>query len=286
MQNPAWRDVLTGEAIEPGPVEPVPLTSPEQGMPPSAADLASETIQSQQVCRNCMVREVAIQDPLKPPANDGHGFVPSLKELLTDRGHRCPHTLLGRQSHDLELSLLVRSTTMREPQEVERLRSALPPLAPTLGRVSAKLDQARFVGMQSQSELAEPFPERLQKHPRRPHVLKAHYTIVRVAKHDDLPSPWLFAPVLNPQIESVMQVDVCQEWRDHRTLRSSLYSRHPPSVFDHTRFEPFTNQSSNPLIGNPVFEEPEHPPVIDFVEERADVGIHNPVHLSALDSSP
>jgi hypothetical protein len=75
MQNPAWRDVLTGEASEPGPVEPVPLTSPQQGMPPSAADLATETIQSQQVCRNCMVREVAIQDPLKPPANDRHGFV-------------------------------------------------------------------------------------------------------------------------------------------------------------------------------------------------------------------
>ena len=67
MQNPAWRDVLTGEAIEAGPVEPVPLTSSQEGMPPRAADLATETIQSQQVRRNCMVCEVTIQDPLKPP---------------------------------------------------------------------------------------------------------------------------------------------------------------------------------------------------------------------------
>jgi len=36
----------------------------------------------------------------------------------------------------------------------------------------------------------------------------------------------------------------------------------------HSRFEPFTDQSDDPLISNPVFEKPEHPLVIDFVEER------------------
>jgi hypothetical protein len=73
-----------------------------------------------------MVRKVAIQDPLKPRANDRHGFVPPLVELVTDRGQRRSHTLLGRQTHDLELPLLVGSTTVREPQEVERFRPALP----------------------------------------------------------------------------------------------------------------------------------------------------------------
>ena len=58
MQNPAGRDVLTGKAIETGPVEPVPLTPAQQGMPPCAADLAAEAVQSQQVRRDCMVREV------------------------------------------------------------------------------------------------------------------------------------------------------------------------------------------------------------------------------------
>ena len=68
MQNSAGRDVLAGEAIETDPVEPVPLAAPQQGMPPCAADFAAEATQSQQVRRDCMVREVAIQDPLKPPA--------------------------------------------------------------------------------------------------------------------------------------------------------------------------------------------------------------------------
>jgi site-specific DNA recombinase len=92
--------------------------------------------------------------------------------------------------------------------------------------------------------------------------------------------------VLNPHIEGVVQVDVRQQRRNHRPLRSALYRRVSPPIFDHARFEPFTDQANDPLIGDPVFQKPEHPPVIDFVEERADVGIHNPVHLSALDSSP
>jgi hypothetical protein len=108
MQDPAWRDVLAGEAIEPRPVEPVPLASPQQSVPPSAAHLVSKAVQSQQVGRNCMVRKVAIQDPLQPRTHDRHRFVPPLVELVADRGQRCSHTLLGRQSHDLELPLLVR----------------------------------------------------------------------------------------------------------------------------------------------------------------------------------
>jgi hypothetical protein len=53
----------------------------------------------------------------------------------------------------------------------------------------------------------------------------------------------------------------------HRALGSSLYSRNPLSVFDHSRFEPFTDQANDPLIGNPVFEETEHPNMFDFVEK-------------------
>jgi IS4 transposase len=44
----------------------------------------------------------------------------------------------------------------------------------------------------------------------------------------------------------------------------------PLSVFDHARFEPFADQSNDPLIGDPMIEKPEHPPVIDFVEGNHD----------------
>src|SRR5436309_11924603 len=104
-----------------------------------------------------MVRKVAIQDPLKPPTNDRHRFMPPLVELVANRGQRRSHTLLGRQSHDLELPLLVRPTTVSESQEVKRLRPALPPSATSLGRIPAKLHQPRFIGMQRQPEFRQPF---------------------------------------------------------------------------------------------------------------------------------
>jgi hypothetical protein len=69
--EPGMTGVHTGEAIVTRPLEPAPLTSPQKGMPPRAAYLVTEAVQSQQVCRDCMVREVAIQDPLKPRAQRG-----------------------------------------------------------------------------------------------------------------------------------------------------------------------------------------------------------------------
>src|SRR4051812_30915949 len=99
---------------------------------------------------------------------------------------------------------------MREPQEVERLRSALPPGAPPFRRKAAELDQARFIRVQHQPELRQPFPKTLQERSRRPYMLKAHHTVVRIAEHDNLSSPWLFPPVPNPEIKGVVQVDVRQ----------------------------------------------------------------------------
>jgi hypothetical protein len=46
MQNPAGWGILTSEAIETGPVEPVPLTPAQPGVPTSARDLATKAIQS------------------------------------------------------------------------------------------------------------------------------------------------------------------------------------------------------------------------------------------------
>ena len=125
-----------------------------------------------------MVREVAIQNSLQPKTSDRHGFLPPLMELFANRGQRCSHTLLSRQPNELELSLLVGSTTMRNSEEVERFRSALAPLAPTLGRIPAKFNEARFVGMQSQTELAEPFTECIQERSRCSCIFKTHNTVV------------------------------------------------------------------------------------------------------------
>jgi site-specific DNA recombinase len=71
----------------------------------------------------------------------------------------------------------------------------------------------------------------------------------------------------------------------HRSLRSALCGGYSAPVLDHTRLKPSADQTQNPLIGNPVLQKPKHPVVIDFIEERPNVGIQNPVHLLALDSN-
>jgi hypothetical protein len=84
--------------------------------------------------------------------------------------------------------------------------------------------------------------------------------------------------------QTVMQIDTRQQGRYHGSLRSALCRGYSASVLNHARFEPFADQTQNPLIGDPVFQKPKHPAVIDFIEKRPNVGVQNPVHLLALDS--
>ena len=81
-----------------------------------------------------------------------------------------------------------------------------------------------------------------------------------------------------------MQVDVRQQRTDDRTLRRSLRRRDLDAVLEHTRLEPFPNQADDALVANPVFDEPDQPVMADPVEERLDVGVENPSHLSSCNS--
>lgn len=65
----------------------------------------------------------------------------------------------------MEASLPVPSTAVREPEKVERFRSTITPRAPMLSRISAELDQPRFVRVQRKAELGQPFPQFLQELP-------------------------------------------------------------------------------------------------------------------------
>ncbi len=59
--------------------------------------------------------------------------------------------------------LVVRPADVGETQEVEGLRFPFPMLLPVLGGVAPKLDQARFLRVQFQPELRQPFPQLLQE---------------------------------------------------------------------------------------------------------------------------
>ena len=85
---------------------------------------------------------------------------------------------------------------MGEPQKRERLRFSLTPLFPGGPRESTKLDQSRFLRMDLQPELRQPFLKLLQEPLRVPLVLESHYKIVSVADHDQVALRHFLAPDL------------------------------------------------------------------------------------------
>jgi hypothetical protein len=65
-----------------------------------------------------------------------------------------------------------------------------------------------------------------------------------------------FYPPADSELTAQIRSYLLRSGRRHRPLRSTPLRGDPPSVFDHARFEPFTDQANDPLIGDPMFEKP------------------------------
>ena len=60
------------------------------------------------------------------------------------------------------------------------------------------------------------------------------------------------APLLRPEIEDVVEVDVGQERRDHRALPRANLTRPNLPVFHHPDRQPFADQADDPPVADPV----------------------------------
>src|SRR6266542_5251664 len=146
---------------------------------------------------------------------------------------------------------------VREAQEGERLRLAEAPLLSSLGGEAAELEQARLLGGQLQAELrtsvAKLGEEPLAVIP----VLEADDVVVGEA-HDDhiavrVPPP----PLLGPQVEDGVEVDVCEQRRNRCPWRRSFPRLRPGPVLDHSvpRLDGnAANRSSSPASTRPRCE--------------------------------
>src|SRR6516225_3508496 len=101
-------------------------------------------------------------------------------------------------------------------------------------------------------------------------MLEAGYQIVGVS-HDDHVAPGLVPPpALGPEIETVMQVDIGEERRDHRALtRSPVIHCYDP-VFEYTRPQPFLDQVDDALIADPMFKVAHQPVSANRPKRRDD----------------
>src|SRR6201987_692512 len=144
---------------------------------------------------------------------------------------------------------------MREAQEVEGLRLALPSSFPVLLGIPPELDPARLVRVQFQSELSQPFFQAFAKTVCVGSPLEAEDDIVRIADDDYLTSRILLAPDIHPEIEHIVEIDVGKERRDHRTLRSTRLRVRPLPFLHHPGLEPFLDQAQDAAGGDAVLNE-------------------------------
>ena len=101
---------------------------------------------------------------------------------------------------------------MRESEEVEHFWLPFSTCRTLLGRMAAEADQPGFLRVQGEVEQAHPFLQVVQERLRFMLVLEADDRVVREADHDHVSGGLAAAPLVDPQVEYVVKVDVRQDW--------------------------------------------------------------------------
>src|SRR5450631_3134786 len=154
------------------------------------------------------------------------------------------HPLLRRYTPHSECSIFpALPAIMREAQKRKGFRFPLTTLLPVLSGEPPKLDQSRLLGMSFEAELREPFPELFQESLRLHSAFEAHHQIIGVSDDCDIALRDFPAPDFDPQVEHIVQVDVRNQRRNHRPLRSSYTRLRPLALLRHPRLQPFLDEA-------------------------------------------
>src|SRR3954447_11353878 len=120
-------------------------------------------------------------------------------------------TLSHRSPPHHKPAFSVLTADMRQSQKVKSLWFTRAALLPAFRRESAKLNQPRFLGMQLQAELPETLLQFSQASLRVRAMLESHNEVIDVAHHDYLAIRPLLPPLLNPQVEHVVEIGIRQQ---------------------------------------------------------------------------
>ena len=110
-------------------------------------------------------------------------------------------------------------------------------------------------------------------------MLEAHDDVIGIAHHDDLTLGLFLAPLIGPEVEHIVKIDIGQQRRDDRSLRSARLCWRKSSIFYDARLQPLADQTEDAAITDPMLDEADQPFMADRIEEPGDVGVHDPVHL-------
>ncbi len=100
----------------------------------------------------------------------------------------------------------------REPQEGKGLWFTKSVPLTSGRRVAAELQQTGFLPMKLKRELLEPRSHRIPEAPRIGFMLETCNTVVGISHNDDIAGSLAPSPLLGPELENVVQVDVGEQW--------------------------------------------------------------------------
>ena len=244
MGDPSLRQgPARGHSLEPVPAHAsVLLASPPEAVEPDAPNFLPEPVEGAPVVRHAEVAVMAAQDAGIPAVLLGQRGMHQPPRLPAQRRQLARQALALRLVLDDEPAVPGPPAIMGEAEEGEGFRTPLATLLSRHGRKPAERDQPRLVLVQRQAELGQPLLEVDHHPPRIDRALEAHHEVVGIAHDRDPTASMSAAPLMDPEVEHVMQEDVGQERADAGSLRRSPVRLVPLIALQDAGFEPLADK--------------------------------------------
>src|SRR5260370_33959886 len=280
MQRGRWQPAVN-QAVHLLPGQPPRLTATPKRPVPVTGNMKAKRSQRVRVRRHTVIPVVARNHRPKPLTNFGHSMMHSFAKFRFDflqlsafpLAHRPPQ----RREHPVA-SLL--ATDVGEAKKVECLGLPLSTSLSIIRCVKAELDDARFLGMQFQFELGESLRQLLMKPLGVRLVLKTHDEVISPTDDYNVAFGFCLTPVLHPEVEHIVQIDVGQQRRGTAALWRSFFTARPLPFFQHARVHSLADEPHDALVSYSVLDELNQPLMVQTIEERADVAVQHPLNLS------
>src|ERR1700722_13493514 len=168
---------------------------------------------------------------------------------------------------------------MREAKKVKCFRFARVTLLSVMNGPRTKLQESRLLGMKLKTELEHALFQFCQKLLGLRFMFKTHNKVIGPSYDDHLTARFVSLPLLCPEIQDVMKIDIRKQGTNRTPLRNTFVRRRPQAILHDSRFEPFLDQTGHALISDSMFDKLDQPIMIEVVEKASDVSIQDPVHF-------
>src|ERR1019366_120275 len=115
-------------------------------------------------------------------------------------------------------------------------------------------------------------------------MLEPNHEVVAESHDDHVTMCMLLSPLLGPQVEHIVQVDLSQYRRNAAALDRTDLAVHSLPILQHASVQPFLDESHDALVPDSVLDKLHQPFMDKGSKEVPNVGVEHPVHLLFRDA--